>query len=55
MTDKHRELEIFEIENGWVLKVEHLGNPRNNEPDSYTSTFYPDNKSLLEGIKEEIK
>jgi hypothetical protein len=55
MIDKYRELTIFEVENGWVLKAEHLGNQKNNEPDSYTSTFYPNNKSLLEGIKEEIK
>ena len=54
MIDKYKEITIFEVENGWILKVLNPENPCLINQVSYISTFYSDNKSLIEGIKEII-
>lgn len=54
MYDKYKEFIIFEIENGWILKVEKPVNPGELNNVSYESTFYPDKEKLLEALKKEL-
>jgi len=55
MIDKYKEIVLFEVENGWILKLTGPENPGKVTQIAYTSTFYPDIDSLIEGIKEATK
>lgn len=53
MYDKYKDVTIFEIENGWILKVE-KNDPHKADNISFTSTYYLDKKALLKALEKEL-
>lgn len=52
MVEKYREIIIYEVENGWILKFIPAENPKKPNVPSCTSTYHKDVDSLTEKIKE---
>ena len=55
MIDKYKELIIYEIENGWILKVVEPTDPTEANQISCISTHHKDVNSLIEKIQEVCK
>lgn len=54
MYDKYKEITIFEIENGYILKTTNATNPKNINDPQYESIYYPDKEKLTKGIMERL-
>lgn len=52
MIEKYSQLDIYEIENGFILKYIPKDNPNNTNVNSFISIYYRDVDSLTKKIKE---
>lgn len=55
MVEKYREIIIYEVENGWILKFIPAENLKELDRPSFTSTYHKDVDSLNKKIKELCK
>lgn len=53
--NKYREFVIYEIENGYILRVIPDDNPGIVNQSDCTSTYYKDTEALLKALKEILK
>lgn len=53
--DKYVYFEIFEIENGWLLKKHYPISPKKFNHADYESFYHKDMKSLTEQLEQEAK
>lgn len=55
MIDKYLAMEIFEIENGWVIKVQYPDQVNVPNPTAYITYYCNNVDSLVDKIKEICK
>jgi len=56
MRDKYRYYEVFELENGWLLKINYPTNPlETSQQISHKSYYCKDVEDLLEKLNKSIK
>lgn len=55
MIDKYKYFEVFELENGWLLKYTYPTNPLEASQISHIVYYCKDVKDLLENIKGLVK
>lgn len=54
MINKYREITLFEIENGWVLRITPVDNPANSTQAEVESTYCKDDEDLLKVLEEKL-
>ena len=56
MRDKYKYYEVFELENGWLLKINYPANPLETSQEiSHRSYYCKDVEGLLEKLNKLIK
>jgi len=55
MIDKYREIVLYEINNGWILKIVKPDNPNEINQISYESFYCKNYNEINKILKEEIK
>jgi len=51
MIDIYREIDLFEVENGWIIKIVEPIDPHRVDQPSYKSIYCKDMDSVIEKLK----
>lgn len=51
--ERYLVFEVFELENGWLLKINYPSKPHNFDATSYKSFYHPSIKSLTKQMESE--
>lgn len=54
MYDKYRDYTIYEIENGWLLRIDKPLDIGKTNNELFTTTFYKDKLALLKALEKEL-
>jgi len=54
MINKYKTITLFEIENGWIIRIEYPDKPQEPTQESHISKHCPNKESLIKELNELI-